>query len=66
MAIELRPNDVIGHSNLGAIYHLNGKYELAEKSYLHALELKPDDLITKSNLVKLRQLTKSKTADTGW
>lgn len=54
-ATKLKPDDVIGHSNLGAIYHLNGKYREAEASYLRALKLKPDDLITNTNLAKLKQ-----------
>ena len=42
--------------NLGAILHLTGKLEEAEKFYLEALRLKPEDGTTKTNLVKLKQL----------
>lgn len=42
--------------NLGAILHLNGKLEEAERSYKEALRLKPDDSMTKDNLAKLQNL----------
>ena len=54
-AVSIRPNDVISYSNLGAIYHLNGKYQLAMENYLHALKIKPEDTITRTNLAKLKQ-----------
>lgn len=44
------------HMNLGAILHLNGKLEEAERSYKEALRLKPDDSMTKDNLAKLQNL----------
>lgn len=56
LATKLRPNDLITHSNLGAIYHLNGKFKLAKQSYQRALELKPDDNITKINLARLDRI----------
>lgn len=56
MAVEIRPDEVIGHSNLGAIYHLNGKYQLAMESYLHVLKLRPEDATTRINLAKLKQV----------
>ena len=56
MAVEIRPNEVVSYSNLGAIYHLNGKYLLAMQSYQQALKLKPDDPITLTNLAKLKQV----------
>lgn len=55
IAVTLKPNDVISYSNLGAIYHLNGKYQLAMENYLQALKIKPQDLITQTNLAKLKQ-----------
>lgn len=39
--------------NLGAIQHLQRKYELARKSYLKALELDPKNELTLENLSKL-------------
>ena len=42
--------------NLGAMYHLNGKLEEAEQSYMEALRLKPNDQTTLQNLRKLRSL----------
>ena len=40
--------------NLGAMYHINRKYKLAEQSYLQALKLDPDDSVAANNLRKLR------------
>lgn len=48
--------------NLGAILHLNGKLEEAEKSYKEALRLKPNDAMTKDNLAKLQKLMHSQAA----
>ena len=44
------------HMNLGAMYHLNGKLEEAEKSYAEALRLQPNEPTTLHNLRKLRSL----------
>lgn len=46
--------DARGHTNLGAILHLNGKYREAANSYREALRLQPDDVTTLTNLHKLR------------
>lgn len=51
--------------NLGAMYHLNGKLEKAEQSYLEALKLKPTDTTTQQNLVKLRNLMQSQQRNNG-
>lgn len=42
--------------NLGAMLHLNGKLEAAERSYQAALRLQPGDRVTQANLQKLRNL----------
>lgn len=42
--------------NLGAMLHMQGKLDEAEKSYTRALELKPGDKLTEENLGKLRSL----------
>ena len=42
--------------NLGAMLHMQGKLDEAEKSYTRALELKPGDKLTQENLGKLRSL----------
>lgn len=44
------------HMNLGAMLHLQGKLDEAEKSYRKALELRPGDQLTEENLRKLRSL----------
>lgn len=44
------------HMNLGAILHVQGKLDEAEKSYGRALELRPGDQLTEENLNKLRSL----------
>ena len=42
--------------NLGAMLHMQGKLDEAEKSYIKALELRPGDQLTEENLRKLRSL----------
>lgn len=42
--------------NLGAMLHVQGKFNEAEKSYARALELRPGDKLTEENLAKLRSL----------
>lgn len=59
-AVGLQPKSLVAHSNLGAIYHLNGKYSKAKHSYSQALQIKPDDSITLTNLAKLKQLIADK------
>lgn len=44
--------------NLGAMLHINGKYEQAERAYLRGLELRPNDKVTMENLQRLRHLMK--------
>ena len=51
-AAGLKPDLASAQMNLGAIYHLVGKY------YLKTLELSPDDKATKGNLRKLRNKVK--------
>jgi len=51
--------EATAHMNLGAMYHMNNKYELAEKAYMRALELKPGDPVTRENLAKLRNLMRA-------
>lgn len=46
----------VAHMNLGAMLHLQGKLDEAEKSYMKALDLKPGDQLTQENLRKLRSL----------
>ena len=46
--------------NLGAMFHLNGKLEDAERSYMEALRLKPNEPTTLQNLRKLRSLMAKK------
>lgn len=48
--------------NLGAMYHMNKKYALAEKSYLLALQLNPGDPVAETNLKKLRNVTQKRSA----
>lgn len=53
---EMVFQDARGHTNLGAILHLNGKYSQAADSYREALRLQPDDVTTLTNLHKLYSL----------
>lgn len=46
--------------NLGAMFHVQGKLDEAEKSYVRALQLKPGDKLTEENLTKLRSLRRKK------
>ncbi|CAG0923838.1 unnamed protein product [Notodromas monacha] len=49
-------SDAASHMNLGAMLHLNGKYEEAERSYVKSLELRPNDATTLTNLERLHNL----------
>ena len=42
--------------NLGAMYHINGKFPQAEHSYNTALKLKPGDQVTLDNLRRLKKV----------
>lgn len=42
--------------NLGALLHIKGRLEQAERSYLQALTIRPGDQLTLENLRKLREL----------
>ena len=55
-AYLIRSQNPVAHMNLGAMLHMQGKLDEAEKSYMKALELRPGDQLTKENLRKLRSL----------
>lgn len=55
-AVNLRPEDSISHTNLGAILHLLGETEKAEESYKEALRLQPGDPTALYNLATLSKL----------
>ncbi|XP_049940746.1 protein O-mannosyl-transferase TMTC2-like [Schistocerca serialis cubense] len=55
-AVQLRPQSARHHLNLGAILHLNGRYDEAAACYREALRLQPDDATALTNLQKLRSL----------
>jgi tetratricopeptide (TPR) repeat protein len=59
-AAELNPTSPSAQMNLGAMYHLLMKFNLAEKCYLKTLELAPGDRSTIDNLKKLRNTMKQK------
>lgn len=56
LAVNLKPQEVTSHMNLGAMLHLNGKLREAESEYLQALSIRPNDAVTLNNLAKLRAL----------
>ncbi|KAJ0175478.1 hypothetical protein K1T71_008637 [Dendrolimus kikuchii] len=55
-AVILNPRNAEYHSNLGAIYHLNGKYTEAAASYRKSLALNPNDEIVITNLNRVRSV----------
>ncbi|XP_068085342.1 protein O-mannosyl-transferase TMTC2 [Anabrus simplex] len=55
-AVLLSPQSARSHLNLGAILHVNGKYEEAVERYQEALRLQPGDVTTLTNLQKLHSL----------
>ncbi|CAG5119032.1 unnamed protein product [Candidula unifasciata] len=55
-ATKLKPNEPAAWMNLGAMLHINNKYEQAERAYLRGLELRPNDKVTLENLQRLRKL----------
>ena len=60
LAVDLKPNNISGHLNLGAMLHLNGKLKEAEQHYLVVLQFHPNHSIATSNLEKLRNLMNRK------
>lgn len=60
LATQIKPKEPAAWMNLGAMLHINGKYNQAEQAYLTALQLKPGDKVTMDNLQRLRHLTKQK------
>lgn len=45
-------------SNLGALYHLAGKFDLAEQAYFRGRELQPDNQLINDNIRKLHRAMK--------
>ena len=54
--IKHYPNCIYGYANLGTLYTLKKKYDLAKQYFLRALEIDPKDDIVLSNLKKLEEL----------
>jgi len=52
-AIELRPNDVLGHNKLAILYSLVQKYDEAASEFQKAIELTPRNVYLYHNLAKL-------------
>lgn len=52
------PDVIYGYSNLGALYLVNKKYELAEKYLNQAISIDPEDKIVKGNLDQLEKRRK--------
>ncbi len=49
-AVENSPSHPLAYKNLGSIYYLDGKLDLAEASYLQALKLNPTESMVYNNL----------------
>ena len=54
--IELNPNHIIAHNNLGIIFQSLGKLKDAETCYRRTIELKPDHIGAYNNLGTILQL----------
>ena len=54
--IEINPNHVIAHNNLGIIFQSLGKLKEAEKCYRRTIELKPNHIGAYNNLGAILQL----------
>jgi len=52
-ALELRPNLVAAHNNLGNLLRMKGEWAEAKQHLLRALELQPDYPDAKANLAAL-------------
>ncbi|MGA2507731.1 MAG: hypothetical protein ABSF80_09670 [Chitinispirillaceae bacterium] len=55
-AVKYAPRHPFGHKNLGAIYQLEGKIDLAEKEDLATLQLNPYEAMIHNNLGLIYQL----------
>ena len=62
---QWRFQDVTVYRNLGAMLHVNGKYQEAEYNYRQALRLAPDDRVTLINLKRLHQLMTANNSSSG-
>lgn len=49
-AVQYSPNSSFNRNNLGAMYYLDGKYNLAEQEWLIAKKLNPNEPLTHNNL----------------
>ncbi|MEK7463171.1 MAG: tetratricopeptide repeat protein [Patescibacteria group bacterium] len=49
-AVATSPSFAFNHNNLGAMYYLDGNYNLAEKEFKKALELNPREKLPHNNL----------------
>ena len=49
-AVKTSPHSPLAHRNLGAMYYLDGKLDLAQKEYLQSLGLNPHEPMVHNNL----------------
>jgi protein O-mannosyl-transferase len=49
-AVKNSPRHPLAHKNLGALYYLDGKIDLAEKEYLQAIDHYPQETMVHNNL----------------
>ncbi|MBL7021852.1 tetratricopeptide repeat protein [Patescibacteria group bacterium] len=49
-AVEYSPSSAFNHNNLGAMYYLDGNYNLAEKEWVKASKLNPQEKLVQNNL----------------
>ena len=59
-SVKIRPMEAGSHLNLGALLHLRGKLEEAEREYIEAWSLQPGDLTTRTNIQRLHRVMRKK------
>ncbi|XP_071539113.1 protein O-mannosyl-transferase TMTC1-like [Panulirus ornatus] len=60
LAVRMEPALARAHLNLGAIYHTQGRYNLAWEHYRTALTQDPTNTLVRENMEKLQRAMKSK------
>ncbi len=49
-AVQYSPSSAFNHNNLGAMYYLDGNYNLAEKEWIKSSKLNPKEKLVQNNL----------------
>ncbi|KAH3738543.1 protein O-mannosyl-transferase TMTC1-like [Dreissena polymorpha] len=63
--LQINPSHARAHGNIGAIFHMHGDIDKAERHYKLALTFEPGNLIVKENVEKLARLRRQREDEFG-